>query len=74
MSTTYARCPRCGSTTLAIIETHEETGRTDFAQHEVFDGAIMPAGEFYFAPGDPVRVEMECGDCGHEWRSRRVVA
>jgi hypothetical protein len=55
------------------METHEEHGRTDFAQHEVYGGQIYPASDFYFEPGDPVRVDMECGDCGHQWRSRRTV-
>ena len=55
------------------METHEEHGRTDFAQHEVYGGQVYPASDFYFEPGDPVRVDMECGDCGHQWRSRRTV-
>ena len=70
---TYAKCHKCGSTHLSILETHEESGWTDFAQHEVNGGAILPAGPFFFEAGDPVRVEMECGGCGHQWRSRRVV-
>ena len=73
MRVAFARCPRCGGTYLSIMETHEEHGRTDFAQHEADAGLIYPAGDFYFEPGDPVRVEMECGDCGHQWRSRRRV-
>lgn len=70
----YARCPKCGSTYIAVHETHEEHGVTDFGQHEVYDGHIVPAGDFDFSPGDSVRVEGICGDCGHEWRMRRSVA
>lgn len=71
--TDYARCPQCGSTTLAVIEVHDEVGQTDFGRHEVVGRYIFPSSEFTFTPGDPNRVEMDCGDCGHQWRSRRVV-
>lgn len=73
-ATKYARCPRCRSTQLSIIETHEEFGRTDFGQHEVDGSHVYPASVFIFEPGDPVRVEGECADCGHIWTMRRVVS
>lgn len=69
----YARCPRCGCAEVSLIETHEEIGMTDFARHEVGDGYVIPAGEFDFSPGDPVRLDGRCADCGHEWRMRRTV-
>ena len=72
--TDYARCPQCGASDgLVLTEVYELFGQTDPGRHEVRAGVIIPAGDFVFNPGDPVRVEMECNGCGHCWRSRRTV-
>jgi hypothetical protein len=73
MSRRYARCPKCGGTSLSIIEFHDEIGHTDFAKHIVEGRLIIPAGDFWFDAGNPTRVDMECSDCSHYWRSRRKV-
>ncbi len=59
-----------------LIEVHEEIGATDPGRHEVVNGGIIPAGQFHFEPGDPVRLLGECDGCGHDWqmRGRLVIA
>lgn len=70
----YARCPKCRCEYLSVIEAHEEIGFTDFALHEVSGQRIYPSVPFWFEPGSPIRVDMECSRCGHAWRSRRIVS
>lgn len=68
-----ARCPKCRGTILILTEVHEESGETDPGEHVVEDGMIFPASAFWFSAGDPTAVFLECTDCGHQWRTLRVV-
>lgn len=70
MSVELRGCPRCGSTELAVHEDHVEHGVTDPGPVYVRDGVLVLSEPFYFAPGDPIRVDLECSDCLHRWRSR----
>lgn len=75
MSERAVRCPKCGSETLTLVETHEEHGAVGprcFVTNE--HGAIVVDEDFDFEPGDTVRVELWCEvGCGHSWRSRRPI-
>jgi len=67
------RCPKCGNRdALELIEFYEECGVTHPGRI-MLDGdrALVPPGDFFFEPGLPLRVEVRCAGCGHQWRPRR---
>lgn len=66
------RCPKCkNATELALIEVHDEVGKTDFGviRFDGFGNAVPPS-DFWFEPGDPTAVYVECGQCLHVWKPR----
>lgn len=58
-----ARCPKCGSRLLDILETYEEC-----IVYEAGDPGEVVNSES--VSGDIIRVEAQCHECGHQWRKR----
>lgn len=69
-----ASCPRCHSTNLSVVEITENAGYTEFGQVRVINGELVPPSLFDFEPGNILSVRLTCGDCDHEWASRRPVS
>lgn len=67
-----ARCPKCrNSNELSLIETHDETGATEFGVIRYDErGALVPPGDFWFEAGNPTAVRIQCGQCEHVWTPR----
>ena len=59
---TKAICPKCKSKNLSIIEISE----AEQIWYQV-DGVINRE-EGFMEPGNIVRVEGRCDECGHRWR------
>lgn len=63
-----AKCPKCQSNNLLLIEVwkdHEITWEQKDGIFDRRDGNIEP--------GDPYKVEAECRNCGHKWRIRKAL-
>ena len=54
------RCPQCRSQELVVVEQHIEVGSTDPGEVLIVDGEVIPPSDFWFAAGDPLRVDLEC--------------
>ena len=72
----YFTCPKCrGFKEIMVTEVHEEHGNSGPCAHRLDERGLIIAGEdFWFSAGDPIAVFGACGECGHEWKSRKLIA
>ena len=65
MKSNHPKCPKCKSQNVQLIEIW--TATISWSPEEPY----FNQGNLH--PGDPIRVEGHCLNCGHEWRIRNVV-
>lgn len=63
-----AKCPKCGSVDLTLIEVwkgHEITWEQREGKFNMKEGNLEP--------GNPYKVECKCSDCSHHWTVRKAI-
>lgn len=59
-----ARCPKCHSNNLTLIEHYDHT------RSWIQDNGIVDIDDGFPSVGSVTRISGECLDCGHEWKFR----
>lgn len=70
-TTPRVRCPKCRGDQISMVEVTEVIGTTDYGVIVIEDGGMVPPSDFWFEPGNILRLELQCGSCKHSWRPRK---